>query len=280
VTATNDERVLFREGAATVPYVELETAGGALRVRGYVDVAPHATRPIVLSGVVWPRKRTRLIWEGTTAEGEMRVAVGLPDGVTVDGRSVATATVSCAALTVLDERTAEYEFRADDRPHGPRVSVRQPTPLRSTYDGPVRALVTVPGAAAYAGVTRAGLRSVQLDYGDVILRGWVPAELVGSDLRGIGNIGLRGHVGGTTVKQGIPACATPLPVFAKGSASFLEVGAVAAFAPVRTFETAGGFARIEVGSEYEEDGKLPWYARTSDLEGCHARSTDARGWHF
>jgi hypothetical protein len=279
VTATNDERVLFREGAATVPYVELETVGGALRVRGYVDVAPHATRPIVLSGVVWPKKRTHLTWEGTTTEGEMRVAVGLPDGVTVDGGSVAKATVSCAALTVLDE-SSTYDLRPDDHPHGSPVSLRRPTPLRSTHDGPVRAVVTGPGGTAYAGETRAAWRSIQIDYGDVILRGWVPTKLVGEESRGLGYIGSRGHGARSLVPQGLPACEASVAVFAQTSQGFVEVGAVAALAPLRRFDAVGDYTRIEVGSEQEEAGKLPWYARTADVAGCNARSVASSAWHF
>jgi hypothetical protein len=96
---------------------------------------------------------------------------------------------------------------------------------------------------------------------------------------GLGSIGL-GHLmaGRRGTKIGSPACAAPLAVYAKSGADFVEVGTVGTQFPVKLAEKLGDYARIDVG-EGSEAGKLAWYARSADVEACHATSVSS-GWRF
>ena len=278
VTATHDERVLFHRGG-TVPYVELETADGGLRLRGYADLAPRATKAFALGGVIVPRKKTRLRWNGTTDDGHVTVALALPPTVTVDGGHVVSGLAPCDALTVLADDTSEE--RPDEELDKAFSVDKMSLTVRADPAGAVRATVdwTAEGGLLGLGEVRGAVRRADLPFDDFIVRGWVPTKLPGLTATSQGTLGMGGKLGQYLMSFGVPSCATPLAVYAKRGDAFLEVGTVAALFPVKRAENFGEYARIDIGRPPKD--QLPWYARTTDLEACTARSEGGGGpWRF
>ena len=275
VEATDDERVLFYKGGS-VPYVELETADGGLRLRGYADLPPRAKKPFALAGVVFPKKKARLAWRGTTDDGHVTVALDLPPTVTVDGGHAVLGLAPCDALTVLADKV--WDERQDEQ-LGDLVSLGKLTlAVHADPGGAVRATVDLADDSLHLGEIRGAVRRVDIPFDDFNLRGWIPTKLpVPQPLSTIG-LGHAGVGGQRRTKLGSPACATPLSVYAKTGEAFLEVGTVGAGFPVKLAEASGEYARIDIG-EGSVAGKLPWYARAVDIEACHARSVGG-GWRF
>lgn len=278
VTATHDERVLFYRGG-TVPYVELETADGGLRLRGYADVPPRAARAFALAGIIVPRKKARLGWNGTTEDGHVIVSLALPPTVTVDGGHVASGAAPCGALTVLTEDT--WAQRPDEQSDTSLYVGKVTVPVRADPTGTVRATVdwTADGGVLQLGEVRGSVRRADLPFADFIVRGWIPAKLPGLTPAAQTLAGMGGAGGQYMVQYGAPSCATPLAVFARRGDTFLEVGTVAAFFPVKVAEALGEYARIDIGRPPKD--QLPWYARATDLAACTARSEGGgRAWRF
>ena len=269
VTATHDERVLFYRGG-TVPYVELETADGGLRLRGYADLPPRATKAFALGGVIFPRKKTRLRWDGTTDDGHVTVALALPPTVTVDGGHLVSGLAPCDALTVLADESSQE--RLDEQLEKTSSVGKISLTVKADPTGAVRATIdwTAEGGVLQLGEVRGAVRRAEIPFDDFIVRGWVPAKLPGVAAAVLGSIGMGGKLGQYMVTFGAPSCATPLAVFAKRGDAFLEVGTVAALFPVKLAEKLGEYARIDIGRPPKD--QLPWYARTADLEACTARS--------
>lgn len=275
VEATDDERVLFYKGG-TVPYVELETADGGLRLRGYADLPLHAAKPFALAGVIVPKKRARLSWRGTTDDGHVTVALALPAAVTVDGGHLVSGLAPCDAMTVLADDT--WAERADEQPANPVSLGKLTLGVRSEPGGAVRATVDLADDTLFLGEVRGGFRRIDVPFDDFNLRGWVPAKLPASQSMGTIGLGHAGVGGQRMTKYGSPACEAPLVVYAKTGEAFLEVGTVGAGFPVKLAQAFGEYARIDIG-EGSAAGKLPWFARTADIEACHARSFGS-GWRF